>query len=606
MTFLPSRPKPGALLLLLCALLTPAAAGAQEPPPPPVDTIPAVRADTVLAADTLPPPPFLRFPRAATPGRATGVWAWDRAALLAETALTLGDLLDRIPGVDVFRTGTFLQPEVAGAFGGTSDRIEIVRDGFVIDPLQSSAVDLATIRLVQLAEVIVERRVDLLRITLLTDEPVAREPYSRVEAGLGQPPVNMFRGVILGPRVFFGPLSAAVERIDTEGRRGLEPADIFETWAKWGYTRQSFGVQAEIRRWTLRRRSGSPWPFDEDRDELVLRARAAPVAGLTTEAYVGRTDSERFPRAAAGGDTARLGRELRSVQSGLRAAWEREGIGGGYAALRFRTGQGLPRTQLDVGARAELGALLTGGVDVTHTAWEAGPARLASRIHASAAPIDALRVFAEAASGSRAAPFRAVLSDDDRREPIGSERTALRGGAEASFGRFTFGAAGLRVETDSVPGFGMPFDSAIAILPGGASNAVEAWGRVALPRLPLVLDGWIVEWIDAGAWSYVPARSWRLALETAISPLPSGNLDVRGRVEARYRGQMLAPSAVNQEVVVATNAYTAGSASLQIRIIDIVIFGRYDNFGDRALGDLPGRPAPGPRFYYGVKWSFWN
>jgi hypothetical protein len=602
-----------AFLTCSCVLLlgVPATAGAQDPPPPPppppVDTL---RADTlrapgdtvVVPADTLPPARFVPFPAPGPANPRIGVWVWDHEALLAETALSVADLIRRIPGVGVLRTGTFLQPEAARVYGGTSDRVEIVRDGFVLDPLQASAIDLSTIRLAPLAGVIVERRIDLLRITLITDEPTEREAYSRVEAALGQPAVNLFRGIVLAPRVLFGPLSAAVERLDTDGRRGVEPGDIFETWGKWGWTRPDYGVQGEIRRWTMERRPASPWPLREERSEWVIRGRAAPLPGLVAEAYTGRTRSERGAHGALADDeTLQVSRS--AGQSGVRAGYE-QGALGGYAAVRLRSGDMLARTQADVGAHAALGTLLRVGGDLTSTTWASGPSRLSTRVHAEVTPLEPLRLFAEAASGGRAAPF---YGDTVRMAPIGSERTAMRAGAEARFGRITAGGAALRVETDSIAAFGMPFDSAFAQFAGGTADGVEAWGSLPIPRTPLVLSGWVTQWLDGAPWMYEPERSWHVSLGMNLSPLPSGNLDIRGHIEASHRGGLFAPASMTDATDLGVApASTGAAAALYIRIIDVHIFGRYENLGDRAIADLPGRPNPGARFFYGVKWAFWN
>jgi hypothetical protein len=48
-------------------------------------------------------------------------------------------------------------------------------------------------------------------------------------------------------------------------------------------------------------------------------------------------------------------------------------------------------------------------------------------------------------------------------------------------------------------------------------------------------------------------------------------------------------------------------AYLQIRIIDVRIFGRFeDMIAGRDPIEVTGRPIIGPRIFYGVKWQFWN
>jgi hypothetical protein len=610
---------------LLVPATLPAAVVAQDPPPPPPpvrDTLVADTVPPVAPEDTLPPPPFVRFEGPGVSGAGAGVWRWDRAALLAETALSVADLLERIPGINMVRIGTYLQPEAATVFGGTSDRVQVVRDGFVLDPLNSSAVDLSAIRLAHLAEVVVERRLDLLRIHLRTDEAAARDPYSRVEAALGVPAMNMFRGIFMSPRFVFGPVAAAVERLESDGRQGREPVDIFETWAKWGWTRPDYGVQAELRRYTLNRRPQSPWPLTEEHQELVVRGRLRPFAGLVTEAYFGQAYSEQ--RAFTAADTAAALRRD-SNQFGARAEYV-NGVLGMRGAARRRGHAALPSLEAELGASLALGFVELDG-ELTHLSWREGPAQTGGRVHAGVRLFDGLRLFGEVAAGSRGAPFFTSPAplpseDDDEEEPpapeppadtvaaygsLASQRNAVRAGVEIEQRWVRGGVAGVRVDTDSVPAFRLPFDSAFAMLAGGVVTGVEAWGVVPIPRTAFFATGSVVYWASGTSWAYLPARSWRAGLGVDASPLVTGNLHIVGRAEVVHRGQFVAPVIPGvADPYALVEPSTSIAASLQIRIIDVIIFGRYDDLGGRAGPELPGRPPPGARLYYGVKWSFWN
>ena len=178
----------GAFVLLAAALLGPADAHGQRPvrrpPIPPPDTV--ARPDTLVRRDTtaveprdsvaaavpdsaspaVPAPaapdttPIPQLPRlyaeAARDGEA-GVWTWDQTALLASGALTLTDLLERIPGVTGVRYGFVGLPETVASLGSAGN-IELVLDGYVIDPLGAAALDLSRIELAELGHVRVERR----------------------------------------------------------------------------------------------------------------------------------------------------------------------------------------------------------------------------------------------------------------------------------------------------------------------------------------------------------------------------------------------------------------------------------------------------------------
>ena len=47
-------------------------------------------------------------------------------------------------------------------------------------------------------------------------------------------------------------------------------------------------------------------------------------------------------------------------------------------------------------------------------------------------------------------------------------------------------------------------------------------------------------------------------------------------------------------------------AYLQIRIIDVRLFGRFEDLLGKNAVEVPGRVILGPRIFYGVKWNFWN
>ena len=91
-------------------------------------------------------------------------------------------------------------------------------------------------------------------------------------------------------------------------------------------------------------------------------------------------------------------------------------------------------------------------------------------------------------------------------------------------------------------------------------------------------------------------------------PLPSGHLEILGRLEASQRGGMLAynPEAVENEPFAAIGSYMVASGYLQIRIIDVRAWLRYEDLLGANPESLPGRVIGGPRIFYGVKWDLWN
>jgi hypothetical protein len=153
------------LLVAVAALvlfLNHGAAWAQEPvQPPPRDStlqVPDTLQGEPVFQDSVRPIPQLArhyFPPAL--GLSDGVWVWDQTNFLLESTTTLSDLLERIPGVFTVRSGLLLQPEAAAAYGGTANRLEVYLDGYALDPLTESSVDLSKIELVHVESVRIER-----------------------------------------------------------------------------------------------------------------------------------------------------------------------------------------------------------------------------------------------------------------------------------------------------------------------------------------------------------------------------------------------------------------------------------------------------------------
>lgn len=607
------------VLCLLCAA-TPLTAQVVRPPardtlrPPARDTLRPAARDTLAAAEDSIPPAVLfpAMPIAGAASAADGLWIWDHAALLRETPISLIDLLERIPGVTAFRSGMFVQPEAAAGFGGTAGRVEIELDGNLLDPLSSSSTDLSRIPLAQLREVRVERRLGVLRIQLLTEQPTTGQPYSRVEAGIGQPDANLFRGIFLAPDVLVGPLGVGVERLDTDGfgrREGIavrEPANVFNGWAKLGWTSERRGLQLEVIRTTLRREPDSPWEIDRVRQDLVLRGRNEFAPGLLGEVYASRAWLREKPGQTA--DTSAVPElERDAIQAGARLAY-RAPIGTLSAAIRYRDLAALPRTEAQFDARLATGPVGL-AASLTSATWESGESATAYDIYGRLG-VRFAGVFGELTRGRRGAPdYRAVNAP-----PLLTERNGWRVGATATLGeRATGSIALLHLEQDRSLPFGLPFDSLGVPNATNPARGFEAFGRLVLLPGWFALESWYTNWTQATGWTYLPVRTWRTALELHTLPLPSGNLEILGRLEGAYRGGMLAYASepitsetTSYQPVEALPGYTLFHGYLQIRIIDVRIFLRYEDLLSNEIELLPNRIHRGPRLMYGVKWNLWN
>ncbi|HEU5209490.1 MAG TPA: hypothetical protein VFU06_08770 [Longimicrobiales bacterium] len=605
------------MLFALCALV-PASVAAQVPDTArtPADTLRAP-ADTLrqapdslpgrqqqdtTAQDTLPPeppPPLPVMPPVIPAGFATGVWEWDREALIREPFLSVTDLLDRIPGIVPLRTGLYMHPEAASAWGASAGGLEVELDGYTLWPLDDPTFDLSHIELGTLEAVRIERRGAGVRIVLRTVEPFSGEAYTRIEAGIGEPiGVNVFRGVFLAPKFMFGPFGAGVERFETEGINAQEPGDLFTGWVKWGVTGERAGAQLEVRQQSFERGGSSPWPTELDRRDLILRTRWAPADGIALEAYGGHS---RASFTAAVDDAPDIERDV--VQAGTRGSIMRGPLRL-QAGFRFNNERRLPVAQLDARSWLQLHPVLGFGGEVQHSRWRDDDVATSYQLQGVLTPVRPLSLFAQYSGGSTGAP----AWEDLDRYILQSEHTQLRAGGSLRWRGIDVGAAYLDVERDSLFGFGLPFDSAATPLAGGHLKGWELYGRLPLFRDIVSVDGGLTSWFDWDTSIYTPSQSWRAALQAHWVPLESGNLEILARVQARDRDGFFLPITASPDLpdLAVAPGSTLFDGWLVIRIVSVQAFLRYEDMSGHAFADAPGRVVSGPRIVYGVKWSFLN
>jgi hypothetical protein len=599
------------LLPLLWLLFAPVAA-AQVPPDTVVaDTLRMPRPDTlppgVEPGDTVPARPLVRFPLmppAPVGAMGSGEWVWDHAALLREAPASLIDLLERIPGLTTFRSGMFVQPEAASAFGGTIGRVEVEIDGFIMDPLAASTLDLSQIPLGQLREVRVERRLGLLRIRLFTDAPDHDQPLTRIEAGIGVPAANLFRGLFLVPHVIVGPLGIGIERLDTDGTGRIEPANTFSGWVKWAWTGDERGVQLEVWRTTLRRLPQSPWPVDRFRQDIILRARNTFAPGLTGEVYGARSVLEETLERPAGDTAVVADPEFDNLQAGARLRYHVPGASVG-AAVRFRSAAFLPSVDATLDADLRLGPFRV-GADLGHASWPGQEGATYYGLRGELRPFAFVGVFGELTGGHRGAP----LPTDTVLRSVLTERSGWRAGLSAAIGQRAAGSIAIvDLRQDLAWPFGLPFDSGAAPLATEPARGIEAHGRAVLLPGWLAIESWITEWERAPGWAYMPSRTWRTALELHALPLPSGNLELLGRLEAAHRSGGLLfqrlPDA-DEPAPVELPGFTQVNGYIHIRVMDVRAFIGWQDLLGQLVEEVPGRVQRGPRLFYGVKWQLWN
>ena len=606
--FASSRFQPVCLLIFLICFVN--QAGAQVRPDSIRRDSARARGDTVVVDSAKPPPVIVKHSAGTAAGFATATWEWNRLDLLRETAVTLTDLLQRLPGIAPFRVGLFLQPELISPLGQTRGRIQIWVDGYELDPLTEATYDLARIELVNLQNVRIERRLDLTRIQLSTYEPVEARPQSRIEAGVGEPDVNVFRGLFMAPKLLFGPFGFTIERVDTDGLDRRENADVFNGWLKWGWIHSRVAVQAEFRQSAFTRNPESPFPGESKRRDAIVRLRAPVTTGLLAELFAGKStfDNDTSVGNLPVPDSVRVIKpEADVLQYGARASFQSQYL---WAELnaRMRDNDALPGTQIDLQVGGRAGEKGGATASWSHANWSNGGTGASYDLRVYAGPFAGLTAFAEIAGGKRAGP-NALFTDT---LPVFlSDRTATRLGVALDRWGIHAGGALLQLDSDSVQSFGLPFDSTDLRFQGADLTGWELSVAVPLYFRTLSFHGQYTNWPTGTFPIYLPNQLWRSALQFHAMPLKSGNLEVLARIEHRRRGSLIAPELGGDEEAPDWQAVTVPSQDqidgyFQLRIMDVRLFIRGENLTNQEVTELPGRSFRPARFMYGVKWDFRN
>ena len=659
------RPLAAALALAGAALARPAAA--QDtiprplvPRPVPVDTTPRARPDTVprppvgadstrigippeaVRADTLPQrspadtlPPDSTRPAPLIPafelppanGFSDQTWVFGPRELQYFHGLSVADLLERIPGLTLTRTGSFGQPLGVSPHASGGGRFRVFLDGYELQPLTAAAPDLQRIPLVNLQAVRIQRSLSEVRVDLTSLRLSDVRPFAQIEGADGDYDTRILRGIFtrpIGSRVI---AEIGLDLVETDGFRGREPYGATQAVGRLSYAfHPGLGVQLEYRTAkvdrTRRNEQGAELAVESyDRAETILRARGRFLDRLTVEALVGRSrvepagsDTLTFPVEATQA-SVRAALDLRPARftGGVRLARGQEGTWGGDVTEHWGRADFLPAPWL--AATGEVRSLTLdgeGGVELEGTL--------------RAGPWGGLSAFAQVAAGSRGLRY---LADDTLVvrtiggglggvgpeldtltvqvfRTAGSALNGLRAGAEFTRGRMALGAAFVSHDVESWAPYGFDFDRRLGLREGDRITGVEVYGTVPVPYVPgLRLGGWYTRWLDEGDRLYLPTQQGRGVLEYN-RVFRSGNLEPLVRVELIGRDQAVAPN-FTTGVPEVTPRYALLNTYVQIRIIDIRIFWQFDNVINRVSAfDVPGTRIPGGRAVYGLRWFFRN
>jgi hypothetical protein len=561
---------------------------------------PAVRKDTIKAP----------FARAAMPvpieiGQNL---CYDRAALFASGAVTLQDLLDRIPEISGLRSGWIASP-MFSSFMGDIRRVRVFVDGVQfdeLDPRNNQILDLTEVPLWTFEQLCIERGATEVRVYTRTWRVDRTTPYTRTDISTGDQQTNLYRG-------FFGRRWGGGEGVQvaaqqygtTPPNRGSPSSDQLALLARMGWARGALSFDAFALRTNRNRGAVIPQfirsvaPLDtidalqSTRTDAYIRASYGdPEHGGWIQAIAGSLGYNISHKATSSFATST---DTIPDSTFFRAQYVLAGgltLGGLRldAAERLRVGNN--QSLWTPSGRAEF---VSGPLAVSAFAEGRGPDSL-SRI--------------EVTGRLTPLPFVSFLAAVGR----SGDNTD-----SSSTGNFLRAEAGLRVLGLWFSGGVVRRDSTLLLPPVVFGKPYVAVSELAATGITARIDGPIyralranvigIRWNDSTGF-YRPRYQTRSEIYLStnwLSRFPSGNFGILVSASHEYRSKTLYPVEQN-------SAFTAVSVPdsriynfhLEIRIISAVLSYQFRNIRGEPYELVPGYAMPRLNQFYGVRWEFWT
>jgi hypothetical protein len=573
------------------------------PPKPPTDSAPdsaRVKSDSALAkADSI-KAPIGRFADPLT-YEIGPQYDWNRAQLFATGALTLVDLLDRIPGITTFRSGWLSTPQTA-TFNGDFRRVRVFYDGLEIDNLDNTSggvLDLSTIQMWTLEHLTIERSASELRLYMRSWRVDNTDPYTRVDVATGNEDTNLYRG-FYGKRYDNGGVfQLGGQQYGVASPRFSGSGDALSLLGRVGIARKSWSVDGFVNRVHATRdieRAALGRPpilsLNETTTNAYLRAAVGAASGgpwaqvtAASLAFKGTTGPNRSVSATSQPDTL----ERRILEN-------QYNVSGGYTA-------GPARLEISDRLRARAGS---------STNSISGRLDFATRLGVLSgfAEHDGFRRTTNADVGARLQPlpFLALSGSVATSKPNGGPASALASTTTAR------GEAGLRflgpwisagmITTDKTQGLApLVYDTLLLPTPAGRVTARTVSIRGPLGR-GFGIDAWFASWDQARA--YLPKYQGRSEINFTnnfLKRFPRGDFEMHAAGVFEYRESTIFPLAAGDLRTPTTKTL---SALLEFRILRAVISYQQRNILGYPYSVIPGFDMPRVLAIYGVRWDFWN
>lgn len=535
---------------------------------------------------------------------------YNRDELFASGALTVGDLLDRIPEFTTFRTGWMAAPQEV-AVGGDFSRVRIFLDGIELDDLEPRdgvAPDLHSIPLWSLEKLSLSRGANGLRIDMRTWEYDGTTPYTRVDALTGDLNTNLYRA-FYGKRFYNGAgLQVALQQFGTSDPRSGGGGQDFAGMVRYGIAHKSWSVDATAirgnnsRSVTNRFGFGAGMPGYRSAHTIgYLRAAighedSGPFLQLVASTQLLKEDSPHYDSLTARG----LGFATDTVDSLASttqyvATFGMDAAGGRLRLIdRYRTRLG--RSYNSPSATFDL------------TRQVLSLSALAER--------DEYSGLTRVEAGARLTPlpFVSLLGYVGQRTSFGTPALGFIAQPDSRSARFEAGIRLLRKGLWLTGGV-VVRDTAVLVPPAlwdttFVSQAVgrQTGGTVGLRGTViggLSVNTAITHWKDVAAYTPQTEIHADLRFYTEwLSRFPEGNFSFLVQPGVDYRSETPFPQSDGSNRI--TTASRVESFLVELRILRGVLTFQRRNALDQIYDQVPGYLMPRPLNMYGVRWYFFN
>lgn len=532
-------------------------------------------------------------------------YRWRGNEIFATGAVTLADLLERIPGVTILRSGGLLSPQMPRLMGGLG-RIKIYLDGVELDNLdrRSETLDLAWLPLWDLEEVSVDRSAGETRINLRSQSSVSTIPFTRTDVYTGDEDTNLYRG-FYGKRFNRGQvLQFGAEQTSTNSVRG-GAGDKLSVMSRLGMANKKWSVDVFANRTHGTRElqkpaaDGIPIPeYDGTNTYAYLRfvagtASSGPwgaviLSHLAVNESSPRTDSARAVSKRIAADTVDSARSERQIL--LRT---------GYTKTKWRAT--LEDRIRNIDAETFHDIVAAGQLFL-------GPATAGARVKRSVvgtsrsevwARFQPLRFLAFNMSAARNVP-------PGKRSPMYSVTSPTINFLQAEAGIRLFGpwlSAGVMTQDTLVSGAPSVFRQGFTPNASGNGTGTYATLRGSFLR-DFSVDVFAIQWDDQTF--YRPKTQVRSEVRyrtQLLSRFPKGEFELNSALTHNYGSRTFfktASSSVNIDPAQHLDFL------LEIRILRGIASYQLRNMTGYAYDNLPGFVAQRALNLYGIRWVFWN